>query len=255
MRIFVGITSYNTREYLENCLRTLVARSRPARVHVVDNGSTDGTVGMLAGWPDAAVTHEVCERNSLAAGGARKSVDRFLAEGDCGAFLHLDADTETRGDALGSLALQMGGRQDVAVGVRVGKLRYGHPKSRSLRTFDDYMFGEWRRQHAPGLGDKDFRERMLARAADGTLVYRELCGWFLAFPRTLIDRIGNVDDTRYGMWRWESEWVLRASARGCAIEHAAAVRDGLVHHFGGRSRRRAKNPGRYGSTVKRDLGK
>jgi len=255
MMIFVGITSYNTREYLENCLRTLAARSRPARVHVVDNGSTDGTVDMLANWPDAAVTHETCGRNSLAAGGARRAVDRFLSEGDCGTFLHLDADTETRGDALGSLARQMGERQDVVVGVRVDKLRHGHPRSRGLRAFDEYIFGEWRRRHAPGLGDREFRERMVMQAADGTSVYRELCGWFLAFPRALIDSIGNVDDTRYGMWRWESEWVLRATAMGCAIEHAAAVRDGLVHHFGGRSRRRAENADRYGSIVRRDLKK
>jgi len=95
---------------------------------------------------------------------------------------------------------------------------------------------------------------MLKSMDDGTAVYRELCGWFLAMPMALIRTIGNVDDKRYGMWRWESEWVLRAAALGCDIEHATAVEDGLVYHYGGRSRRREMHPERYVSIAKRDLG-
>jgi len=176
-----------------------------------------------------------------------------LAEGDCDIFLHMDADTEMRGDALGSAVCQMAGRDDIAVGVRVDKLPYGHPRSRSLRKFDAYIFGEWRKKYAPILDDTAFSQRVLRECEAGT-VYRELCGWFLAMPLPLLKRIGSVDDERFGMWRWESEWVLRASALGCAIEHAEAVRKGLVHHFGGRSRRRAKHPDRYGRITKGDLG-
>ncbi len=254
MRVFVGITSYNTREYLENCIGTLLSCAvRPHRVHVVDNGSEDGTPEFLAGVDCDVVTHEISDRNSLAAGGARRAVDRFLSDNDCGVFLHLDADTEMRGEAVASLAQQIGRREGVAVGVRVDKLVHAHPRSRSLRAFDKYIFGEWRRKHAPEVPDEEFSKRMLKPAGDGTEVYRELCGWFLAMPKGLIRTIGNVDDERYGMWRWESEWVLRAAARGCDIEHAAAVADGLVYHYGGRSRRRERHPERYASIVRRDL--
>jgi len=288
MRIFVGITSYNTQAYLQNCVERLMApptqavrgavrramrnrwprdvdRSgsdvpraiRPSRIHIVDNGSVDETPELLRAWSsrdDGVITHEVCQENTFAAGGARRAVDRFLADDDCDVFLHLDADTEMRGDAIGSLVRQIGDRSNVVVGVRVDKLMHKHPRSRSLRAFDEYIFGEWKQRHAPDMGDDEFFRRMVIRAADGTEVYRELCGWFLAMPKQLVRQIGNVDDERYGMWRWESEWVLRATARGCDIEHADAVRDGLVHHFGGRSRRREKNPERYDSIVKRDLG-
>lgn len=284
MKIFVGITSYNTKEYLVNCVGTLrqppaqqirravrrAFRDRwpagpgienrpitPTRIHVVDNVSSDGTAELLDEWSkaDGSITHEICQENTFAAGGARRAVDRFLTDGDCDVFLHLDADTEMRGDALGSLAQQIGTRQDAAVGVRVDKLRYRHPKSRSLRAFDDYIFGDWRQLHAPaGLSDDEFFNRMVLRAADGTEVYRELCGWFLAMPRSLVERIGNIDDEKFGMWRWESEWVLRATVLGCDIEHALAVQNGLVHHFGGRSRRREKDPAKYGSMVRKDLG-
>jgi len=288
MRVFVGITSYNTQEYLRNCVEKLLsppgqstrgavyramrdrwtpaerphaqklpAVTRPVRIHVVDNGSTDGTIEMLRSWSsrsDNIITHEVCEENTLAAGGARRAVDRFLAEGDCDVFLHLDADTELRGDAIGSLVRQIGGRDNAVVGVRVDKLVHRHPKSRSLRAFDEYIFGEWKQRHAPDMDDAEFRRRLIIEGENGTQVYRELCGWFLAMPTELIRRIGNVDDERYGMWRWESEWVLRATVRGCDIEHADAVRDDMVHHFGGRSRRREKNPEKYDSIVERDLG-
>lgn len=287
MRIFVGITSYNTQEYLRNCVDKLMAPSahhirgevhrairnrwpqnvsedrqelpvviRPAKIHIVDNGSVDGTLELLQAWSlrqDGVITYEVCEENTFASGGARRAVDRFLSD-DCDTFLHLDADTEVRGDALGSLVQQIGGRDDVVVGVRVDKLMHKHPRSRSLRAFDEYIFGEWRNRYATDMDDDEFFRRMIIRAADGSQVYRELCGWFLAMPKQLVQRIGNVDDERYDMWRWESEWVLRATALGCAIEHADAVRDKLVHHFGGRSRRREKNPDRYDSIAERDLG-
>lgn len=254
MRVFVGITSYNTKEYIENCLISLFGcEVRPQRVHVVDNGSTDGTPEFLAGVDLDAVTHEISDCNSLAAGGARRAVDRFLLDDDCDVFLHLDADTEMRGEAIASLTQQIGIREDVVVGVRVDKLRHAHPRSRSLRAFDEYIFGEWRRKHAPEIPDDEFSKRMLKTLDDGTEVYRELCGWFLAMPKGLVCTIGNVDDERYGMWRWESEWVLRATACGCDIEHANAVRDGLVHHYGGRSRRREKHPERYASIARRDL--
>lgn len=254
MRVFVGITSYNTKEYLENCIGTLLdCAVRPHRVHVVDNGSEDGTSEFLAGVDRDAVTHEISDRNSLASGGARRAVDRFLLDDDCDVFLHLDADTEMRGEAIASLMQQIGLRQHVVVGVQVDKLMHAHPRSRSLRAFDKYIFGEWKREHASGIPDEEFLKCMLKTMDDGTEVYRELCGWFLAMPKSLIRAIGNVDDERYGMWRWESEWVLRAAARGCDIEHAAAVTDGLVYHYGGRSRRREKNPERYASIVRRDL--
>jgi len=254
MRVFVGITSYNTKEYIENCLSSLFGCATcPQRVHVVDNGSTDGTPEFLAGMDSNVVTHEISDRNSFAAGGARRAVDRFLLDDDCDVFLHLDADTEMRGEAIASLVQQIGSRQHVAVGVQVDKLMYAHPRSRSLRAFDKYIFGEWKCEYASGIPDEEFSKCMLKTMDDGTEVYRELCGWFLAMPKSLIRTIGNVDDERYGMWRWESEWVLRAAARGCDIEHAAAVEDGLVYHYGGRSRRRERHPERYASIARRDL--
>lgn len=253
MSMFVGVTSYNTKEYVTNCLDGLFGwPSKPARVHVVDNGSQDGTQEMLASRPEAEVTWEQCSENTAASGGTRRAVDRFLSEAGCDIFLHLDADTDIRGDALGSLIDQVSGRPRVAIGVRVDKLRYQHPRSRSLRAFDSYIFGDWRRKHAPDIDDVEFERRMLIET-HGMRVYRELCGWFLAMPRQLIDEIGNVDDCRFKMWRWESEWVLRATARDYPVEHAEAVSAGLVHHFGGVSRGREENPHRYDRRLREDL--
>lgn len=253
MSVFVGITSFNTCEYLENCLRSLLRPeySVPDRIHVVDNGSTDGTLEMLHGMAGDRITYEKPGTNTLASGGTRRSVDRFMAE-DADMFLHLDADTEMRGDAVGSFVRQIGNRDDAVVGVQIDKLMYQHPKARSLKQFDSYIFGEWKKRHAPDMGENEFKRRMVKTAKIGQ-VYRELCGWFLGMPRAVIEAIGNVDDERYGMWRWESEWVLRASVRGFHIEHALAVEEGLVHHFGGRSRQRQKDSERYSRMARSDL--
>lgn len=254
MSVFVGITSFNTCAYLENCLRSLLRQeySVPDRIHVVDNGSTDGTLDMLRSMAGDRITYEQPETNTLASGGTRRSVDRFLTEG-ANLFLHLDADTEMRGDAIGSIIQQLDDRDDAVAGVQIDKLMYQHPKARSLKKFDAYIFGEWKNRHAPDMGDDEFKQRMIKTAEIGQ-VYRELCGWFLGMPRAVIETIGNVDDERYGMWRWESEWVLRAAVRGFHIEHALAVKEGLVRHFGGRSRRRQKDSKQYDRLARSDLG-
>lgn len=68
MRIFVGITSYNTREYLQHCLRTMFRQqTKPSRVHIVDNCSSDGTQEFVSCLAEVnpVITCEFCDNNTL----------------------------------------------------------------------------------------------------------------------------------------------------------------------------------------------
>jgi GT2 family glycosyltransferase len=50
--VCVTIVSYNTREFIEPCLESVLRQNYPIQVVVVDNASMDGTRGILAGYED-----------------------------------------------------------------------------------------------------------------------------------------------------------------------------------------------------------
>ena len=46
--ITIGVSAYNRKDYLQECLDSLLAQSYPAcEIIVVDDGSTDGTGAMM----------------------------------------------------------------------------------------------------------------------------------------------------------------------------------------------------------------
>jgi len=49
LKLSVVILSYNTKELLDNCLRSLQKYESEANLEVIvsDNGSTDGSIGMI----------------------------------------------------------------------------------------------------------------------------------------------------------------------------------------------------------------
>ena len=51
-RVSVTIVTYNTRQFIEPCLESVLGQGHPVEVVVVDNVSMDGTRGILARYED-----------------------------------------------------------------------------------------------------------------------------------------------------------------------------------------------------------
>ena len=118
----VIIVSYNTRDLLRDCLRSvyrsLGTAGLAAEVLVVDNASRDGSAEMVRGeFPGAAIISNAENRGFAAANNQalRQAQGRYL--------LLLNPDTVVQGDALPALARFMD--EHTQAGVACGRLLYG----------------------------------------------------------------------------------------------------------------------------------
>lgn len=96
----VIILSWNTRDLLQACLRTVLGRDHGLRLEVivVDNGSEDGSADLVAAeFPDAVLLRNDTNRG-YAAGN-----NQGLAQATAPLLLLLNSDTEVRGDGFSRL--------------------------------------------------------------------------------------------------------------------------------------------------------
>lgn len=93
-RAAVVIPSWNGAHFLGECLRSAISQTHPARVIVVDNGSSDGTAELVrTDFPDATLVS--LPANQGFAGAVNAGIARALADGaDYIALLNNDAVAE-----------------------------------------------------------------------------------------------------------------------------------------------------------------
>lgn len=97
------MVTYNRRPLLEDCLRALLAQTHPVqRVHVIDNGSSDGTpdaVRALAAGANVPLSVLELPENRGGAGGFAAGI-ASARRGDCDWLWLMDDDAEPQPDAL-----------------------------------------------------------------------------------------------------------------------------------------------------------
>ena len=100
--VHVVVVNWNAAEETSRCLANLSAlEPAPGRVHVVDNGSTDGSAERVARERPDVLLHRHAENRGFAAG-ANTGVRAALAAG-ARAVLLLNHDARVGPDALGRL--------------------------------------------------------------------------------------------------------------------------------------------------------
>ena len=124
--VAVIIVSWNVRNYLADCLRSVAADLRVSRLNgevwVVDNASTDGTVALLADlFPQV---HVIVNQENLGFGAANNQGMRAASARQPRYYFFLNPDTLVRPGAIGNLELA---RARVGLGDLRGALGRGDP--------------------------------------------------------------------------------------------------------------------------------
>lgn len=216
MRVHVVVVTWNGWHRMPGCLESLRAvEAPPLTVHVVDNGSRDGTAELVEGTGEEIRLHRL-PRNLGFAAGANAGIRAALEEGATHVLLMND-DARLRPDAVDALARAAERRPDCGL--------YGGRIYRSLESgvlwCCGVSLGWW-----PNLA----RLRGHGRR-NGRLYTREeevdaLTGCGLLIAREVVERVGLLDE---GYWVYVEDADLCARARragfrplyvpGAVLEH------------------------------------
>ena len=228
--VSVVVVTYNALPWLERCLDSV----RSYETIVVDNGSTDGTVGFVRDrFPEAAVIEQ--ENVGVGAGwnrGMRAASGRY--------FLLLNADAWVLGDAVEQLAAFADAHDDAAlVGPRMRNL--DGTLQRSVRGFPtlwrlttEYFF---LRKLAP-------RSRALNAFYAGGFDHdrvREaefVMGSCMLVRREAAEAVGLLDEAFF-MFSEETDWCYRFRQAGWKVYFFPGAE---VTHVGGAAWRREYDP-------------
>jgi N-acetylglucosaminyl-diphospho-decaprenol L-rhamnosyltransferase len=233
MPISVVVVSFDTRDLLESCLRSVIAAG-PVETVVVDNGSTDGSIELVR----ESFSHcrlIVSEQNRGYGGAA----NRGIAACSTPAVLLLNSDTVLAPGALDALGRYLAERPRVAViGPKLvnrdGSLqRSTYPNPSMLDMFVGETGLHLLIERIPLLRECFYRTWSHARARRVPWVL----GAALAIRRSACEAVGGFDPA-YFMYREEVDLCRRLEAAGFETHYAPVT---TIQHVGGAST--AKRPG------------
>lgn len=218
------VLTYNTRDLLAQCLGCIYeqAISRGWQLVVVDNGSDDGTIAVVAEqYP--AVEYLRAERNLGYAGGNNLGLRRSTGQ----AVLLLNSDVLASPDVLERLAHALLARPDV------GAISAG------LRTAQDlpqaYAYGaEPRPSYLLSRGLRTFLRLGAPHRWDVTepISVEWVSGACLCVRREVLEQVGLLDE-RFFLYFEDTDWCLRMRKAGWRVIYDPRF---PVVHLGGATR-------------------
>ena len=228
MELSIAIVSYNTRDELGNCLRSILENTDGCELEILvtDNASTDGSVALVeSAFPGVAI-----ERSIENVGFSRASNRSWRrARGEL--VLFLNSDTVVPKGAVTTMVAHMKSRPEIgALGPRLrnaeGALEMSFGAMLSFAT------EAWRKLLNAGYRDgagplRGFVEARLARERDVDWV----SGACLMTRRELLATIGGFDESFF-LYSEDVDLCARIRARGKKVVFTPDVE---VTHMRGRS--------------------
>ncbi|MEU2622252.1 glycosyltransferase [Streptomyces sp. NPDC007157] len=169
--VSVLVPAYNEAKCIENTVRSLTASEHPIEILVVDDGSTDGTAGIVEDLdlPDVRVIRQV---NA----GKPAALNRGLANARHDIVVMMDGDTVFEPATVRELVQPFG---DPRVGAVAGNAKVGNR---------DSLIGAW--QHIEYVMGFNLDRRMY----DVLRCMPTIPGAVGAFRRTALERVGGMSD-------------------------------------------------------------
>ncbi len=224
MKLSIVIVSWNTKDLLEACLRSVYAYplEQPFEVWVVDNQSKDDTVAMVRSqFPQVELI--ASEENLGFAGGNNRAIPHCQGE----YILLLNPDTELKPDALNALVAFMDAHPEAgAAGSRLlnadGTLQPScHPRPTLSREF-------WRMFYLDAVvpyGSYDMSKWQLDQPREVDV----LMGASLLLRKSVLDKVGLLDEG-YFMYSEEVDLCFRLQKAGWRLFWVPQSQ--VVHYWG-----------------------
>ncbi len=197
MRVLVVVPTYNEAENVERIVRRIRAALPKAGVLVVDDGSPDGTAGLVDAMTEEIGDLHVLRRSAKSGlGSAYRAGFAWGLEHDYEAFIEMDADFSHDPDALPALVAPLDEDYEVVIGSR-------YVPGGSIPNWS------WHR-HLLSRGGNRYASAVLGlHVADSTAGFR-------AYSATLIERL-DLDGVRAEGYGFQIEMTYRARQAGAAI--------------------------------------
>jgi O-antigen biosynthesis protein len=215
MTVSIVITTWNNREKLKLCLRSIerAAMDTHSEVIVVDNNSSDGTLEMIENEFSYVILIDNKE-NISAAQATNEGIS--VAKGKY--IIHLDDDIEVTDDEWIHYLIKIA-ESDKTIGIVGCKLIYPSGKIQHAGAY----IGPTKMGHY-GEGAVDNGEYDVIREVD------YVCGAVFLMKRSLIKDIGMWDEDFFPVYVDETEFCLRAKARGYRVIYSPSPV--VIHHQG-----------------------
>jgi len=236
-KVSILIVSWNTREILRDCLRTVYEQTKDVRfeVIVVDNASQDGSAEMVKkDFPQAVLLANTANRGFAAANnqGIEAAKGRYV--------LLLNPDTLILDGAIDKMvSFAEAHAAAAAVACRVLNADktwqptcFLFPSALSLLIAALYLNRLWPRNRFCGRERMTWWDGLDARAVD------VVAGCFILVRREAIERVGVLDET-YFMYGEEADWCYRFQKAGWKVLYTPIAQ---IVHLGGVSSAQVKGP-------------
>ncbi|MEN6426528.1 MAG: glycosyltransferase family 2 protein [Phycisphaerales bacterium] len=235
--VTIVIVSWNTREILRDCLRSVYENAGPADfdIIVVDNASTDGSVEMVrAEFAQVQLIANSDNRGFASANnqGIAVATGRYV--------LLLNSDTIVLDGAIAKTVAFADTHPDAAVvGCRVlnpdrtlQASCFLFPSILNMLLSATYLYRLFPRSRFFGRERMTWWDKRDARAVD------VISGCFMLVRREAIEQVGPMDEG-YFMYAEETDWCYRFQRAGWSNMYTP---DGQIIHLGGQSTARVSAP-------------
>jgi GT2 family glycosyltransferase len=236
--ITVSIVSYNTRELLRLCLAALQAREDEGeaslQIIVADNGSIDGSVGMVRNEFPRVLVIET--GGNLGYGRAN---NRAFEHAQGRYFFVLNSDTEVQPGALSLQRDFLDAHPDVgATGARLiypdGRPQTSYGCDPSFKGIFDEQLGIDKVRARLGRGASTQNDEVEQSGHEAPREVEQICGACQFVRREAYAQVGGFDPA-YFMYHEDVDLNIRLRRAGWKLFFLSAAR--IVHHLGASSER------------------